>query len=299
MIRFSLSLAIACALAGRSPACAARAAGADKTAPVHGVDCTWKPARPGPGDPVELRVTVPAGTEVAEVRFDRLPVALRRHPGGTLVGRAAIGRREPLGAREVSIRYRGPDGVARVAAYAVKTRRREYPTQRLTVPQALASPPEPLRYRLYNEASAQTFGPTARGWAPPRAWKAPVEGAVTAAFGSRRIFNGNPRGYHLGVDLRAGKGAAVTPPAPARVASTREEYLGGRTLRLDHGDGWITHFMHLEEIRVAVGEPVLPGQAVATAGSSGRVTGPHLHWAVTWRGRYVDPMALVAGGEAP
>lgn len=209
---------------------------------------------------------------------------------------AAIGRREPMGSRELLVRFQDPSGTVRRYRYAVRPRDGGYPVSRLRVPPDLASPPALLADRLMHEQAAHLFG--ARDQAPPSLrWRRPVPGAVTSPFGALRYFNGLRRGLHTGVDLRAPAGQSVYAPAPGRVVGIRREYLGGLTLRVDHGDGWVSHFMHLEEVHVQPEQRVVEGIPLAAVGSTGRVTGPHLHWAVTWRGRYLDPMNML-GSEA-
>ncbi len=165
---------------------------------------------------------------------------------------------------------------------------------RLKVRKDLATPPEPFRYRLFHEASIpETFVSRTRLDAS-QAWISPVQGAVTSAFGKVRYFNGHHRGYHLGVDLRGSTGTEVAAPARGKVIQISKEYLGGLTLRVDHGSGWVSHFMHLKEVQSSLGQVVQAGDTLALVGASGRVTGPHLHWAVTWNGRFVDPIQFLS-----
>jgi murein DD-endopeptidase MepM/ murein hydrolase activator NlpD len=235
------------------------------------------------------------GVRILQAWFDRLPLGLQEGVAGERKALAAIGRREPLGTRELLVRYQDPTGTLRRYRYAVEVTPGDYPVSRLRVPPKLASPPAILADRLMHEQAAHLFGAEDPA-PPPTHWRSPVPGAVTSRFGSLRYFNGVRRGLHLGVDLRAPAGQAVYAPAPGRVVGIRREYLGGLTLRVDHGDGWVSHFMHLDEAHVQPEQRVVPGVPLARVGSTGRVTGPHLHWAVTWRGRYLDPMRMLGAG---
>jgi murein DD-endopeptidase MepM/ murein hydrolase activator NlpD len=119
-------------------------------------------------------------------------------------------------------------------------------------------------------------------------------------FGARRLFNNEPRNPHTGIDYSAKKGTAVLAAANGTVVLAEEHYFAGKSLFIDHGDGLITMYFHLDRILVHNGESVERGQRIATVGSSGRATGPHLHFGVRWRGARVDPRLLLGSiGELP
>jgi len=112
-------------------------------------------------------------------------------------------------------------------------------------------------------------------------------------FGAKRIINGEPRNPHSGADYAAPAGEPVRSVAPGQVAFTGEHFFAGRSVFVDHGDGLISMYLHLSRIDVAVGESVRQGQRLGAVGSSGRATGPHLHFGVRWHGARVDPRALL------
>jgi murein DD-endopeptidase MepM/ murein hydrolase activator NlpD len=229
-----------------------------------------------------------------QLRFDRLPVALRRQgPGNFWVGLAAVGRREQDGPREVLVLGRHRLGHSEMVRRSLPVEIRPYPVDRLRVPAQMATPPVSVRPRVYRESAARLFGAGLASGGPSRGWSSPVSGARTSSFGATRYFNGIFRGPHLGVDLRAWTGTPILAPVRGRVAFVGKEYLGGLTVRVDHGDGWISHYMHLSKSLVKPGQRIHRGEKLAEAGATGRVTGPHLHWAVTWRGRYMDPSQLL------
>ena len=118
-------------------------------------------------------------------------------------------------------------------------------------------------------------------------------------FGARRFFNGEPRSPHSGADYKAPTGAPVEAADDGVVALTGDHFFAGRSVFLDHGDGLITMYFHLAEIAVEEGERVERGQVVGRVGSTGRATGPHLHFAVRWRGERVDPGMLLEPANAP
>ncbi|MEE2778468.1 MAG: M23 family metallopeptidase, partial [Acidobacteriota bacterium] len=113
------------------------------------------------------------------------------------------------------------------------------------------------------------------------------------SFGSRRTFNGQPRSPHSGEDYRATTGTAVMAVARGTVALAEEHFFGGKSVYLDHGDGLVSMYMHLSSIEVEVGASVEPGDRIGRVGATGRVTGPHLHFGLRWRGARVDPAVLL------
>ncbi|QQR73665.1 MAG: M23 family metallopeptidase [Holophagales bacterium] len=116
-------------------------------------------------------------------------------------------------------------------------------------------------------------------------------------FGARRVFNGEPRSPHGGADFAATPGTVVLAPADGRVVLAEPQFFAGNALFLDHGDGLISMAFHLSRLRVKAGDEVARGQPIGEVGATGRVTGPHLHFAVRWRGARVDP-ALLLGPPA-
>lgn len=118
-------------------------------------------------------------------------------------------------------------------------------------------------------------------------------------FGARRFFNGEPRSPHSGADYSVPAGTPVRAVADGVVALTGDHFFAGKSVFLDHGDGLITMSFHLSEIAVEEGDRVERGEVVGKVGSTGRATGPHLHFAVRWRGERVDPGMLLEPSRAP
>ena len=122
----------------------------------------------------------------------------------------------------------------------------------------------------------------------------PVQGRVSSPFGFRRVFNGQPRARHSGLDIAAAAGTPVQAPAPATVAAVGDFFFNGNTVLLDHGGGLVTMYCHLQRVDVEAGAMVARGDVIATVGATGRATGPHLHWTVSLQNVRVDPVQTMA-----
>ena len=130
------------------------------------------------------------------------------------------------------------------------------------------------------------------GWRQRFQW--PVTGRISGLFGAQRIYRGEPGAYHSGADIARPTGTIVRAPADGTVilAADAPFTLEGHLLMIDHGQGLNSAFLHLSRIDVKIGDNVTQGQPIGAIGMTGRATGPHLHWSVTWRGNRLDPMLL-------
>jgi hypothetical protein len=217
---------------------------------------------------------------VGEKRFEPLggacyyAVDLLRRPGPLELARGRGGRRE---------------------ATTVRVGRFDYPVQTLTLPRRMVelSPEDLERVRRENREMARLWSREGlRRFGLPLA--APLDPLPEGGrFGHRRVINGRPRSPHGGNDYSAAEGTPVLAAADGTVAMVADQFFGGNAVFVDHGDGLITMYMHLLRVEVAEGQTLRRGQRVGAVGSTGRATGPHLHFGLRWHGARVDPALLL------
>lgn len=198
------------------------------------------------------------------------------------------------GMQEIRFSFNGPGGEKSLTR-KIEVMEKDYPTQHLKLPEEMVSFEKKTLNRIYKEKgvirSALSLLTQDRYWSGEFVY--PVRGKVLSEFGLRRFMNGKPRSPHRGVDFRAGEGTSIKACNAGEVVLTGRFFFGGNTVVLDHGQGILSLYMHLSEISVSQGEMVDKGKVIGLAGSTGRATGPHLHFALSAWGSMVNPLTML------
>jgi len=229
--------------------------------------------------------------------------------GGLVIGHATPGTRVTVAGKPVHV---GDDGLfvfgagrderGPIVVTLGNTRRsvavnpRDWPIERVNgVPPKTVSPPPEIAARIEREQAeviaARDRDDAREDFAHGFVW--PVSGRISGRFGNQRIYNGDPKAPHSGMDIAVPEGTPVKAPADGLITFAKPDlYLTGGTVLLDHGFGLSSNFLHLSRIDVKVGQHVRQGQVIGAAGKTGRATGPHLHWGFNWFGTRLDPLLL-------
>ncbi len=261
------------------------------------LDVTATPAVLHQGDVTLLTVTAPRRLVALEGEvFGGSIATWAAGAGGDWHALVGVPLDAPPLASTAVLRGLDADGGTLHGRVGLRVRRGTFGTRRVNVNPRFANPPASAAARIAAEAErlAEILGRSRPGrlWRGP--FSLPVPGAATSGFGRRTVLNGTPRGRHQGTDLRAAEGTPVGAPNAGEVVLADALYLAGNTVVIDHGSGLYSLLAHLSRMDVDVGDAVARDQIVGAAGSTGRVSGPHLHWAVRLRGTTVNPLSLVS-----
>ena len=183
--------------------------------------------------------------------------------------------------------------------YTVQSK--QYAEQHLKVPQRTVdlSKEDLARYERERAHQNQVIATFSDRLPAALRMQQPTPGLRSSSFGLRRVFNGQPRNPHSGMDIAAETGTPVTAPAPGRVIDTGDYFFNGNTIWLDHGAGLMTMLCHLSAVDVKPGEEVAAGQRIGAVGATGRVTGAHLHWSISLNRTMVDPELFLRDDDTP
>jgi len=177
----------------------------------------------------------------------------------------------------------------------IPIRAAKYPSITVTVAKRYTEPSKEQLERIHQDKTVKqdVFQHTD----PEREWsgkfRAPVDVPISDVFGTRRTFNGKVQSMHQGLDYAAPTGTPVSAVNAGTVLLAGPLYFEGNCVVLDHGQGLLTLYLHLSEIKVKQGERIARGQEIGLSGGTGRATGPHLHLAVRWQGVYLNPATLL------
>lgn len=171
-------------------------------------------------------------------------------------------------------------------------RAKRYPEQRLRLEnkrQVHPTPEDAARIAREEALSRPAWKAWPDGFTPSLRFHQPTRGGLTGSFGLRRVFNGEARSPHSGLDIKAPAGQAVRAPAAGVVVLTGDFFFSGNAVFLAHGEGVVSLFAHLSKITVKEGQVLQAGDLLGEVGKTGRATGPHLHWSLSFNNARVDP----------
>lgn len=246
------------------------------------------------------RIVFPASVSQGALVFGKLPPGssatyadrnLRVSGYGTVV--FGVGRNE---AGPLQVQVTRPDGSHETVSIAVTPR--QWKEERINgVPPKTVNPPPEIAARIQREqarvSAARERDDDRTDFAQAFIW--PVKGRISGRFGNARVYNGQaaPSG-HSGMDIAVPTGTPVKAPAAGVITFADPDlYLTGGTILLDHGFGVSSNFLHLSRLDVKVGDRVEQGQVLGAVGATGRATGPHLHWGMSWFSTRIDPLLVL------
>jgi murein DD-endopeptidase MepM/ murein hydrolase activator NlpD len=222
---------------------------------------------------------------------------IRFYPAGREIYSALIGvdlQAKP-GLTKILLRATTRNGGHRESQITLNIKPKKFQEESFSVPQEFDQfSPEVLeRIRLDQERFARIYTTSTS----ERLWEGqfmkPAEADISSSFGYRRVINGTPRAPHTGVDLRVPTGTEILASNRGRIALVGDFFFSGNSVVIDHGGGLHTMYFHLSEIKVVEGAEVHKGEVIGLSGMTGRVSGPHLHWAARLNGARIDPFELI------
>jgi Peptidase family M23 len=256
---------------------------------------TLTPAVVLAGSPELIRVSAPGAASIDGEWLDRKLEFFRGSDRSAWFALAGVDVDAPAGPSALKLTIYDAKGGTRALSRTIRIHPAHYHTTSLTVAPEFVQPgPDALKQIANDQLLTQKAYASS---ASKPLWKgnfrAPVVAPQTERFGTRRIFNGTLASNHKGLDYRAAPGTPVRASNSGVVVLAGPLYYAGNSVIIDHGMGLFTLSMHLSRITVREGQHVTRGERLGLSGATGRVTGPHLHWAVRWQGAYLDPAKLL------
>jgi murein DD-endopeptidase MepM/ murein hydrolase activator NlpD len=237
-----------------------------------------------------------ADDEQPLVKYGDMPVMVLRQTAGWV---AVVGLNLDTAPGEISVDVQQPGKDPH--SVPIKVASKAYRTQQLKVPPSQVNLSPEDEARVAKEQEKMRAAMTAFTPAAPSTLRLaqPVPGPRSSSFGLRRMFNGESRRPHSGMDIAAPTGTPIKAPLAGRVVDVGSYFFNGNNVIIDHGQGLMTMYCHLSKIRVEVGQDLKKGEVLGDVGATGRVTGPHLHWGVMLNGNSVDPALFLPPPPKP
>jgi murein DD-endopeptidase MepM/ murein hydrolase activator NlpD len=246
------------------------------------------------GSPELIRISAPNAGQVTGEWLGRKLTFFQRSSGGNWYALAGLDVEAPVGGSTLRVEVKSGEEFNHLDV-PIEIHPAQYRTEAISVAPRFVEPnaEELKQIEADTQLKAQIFSTSA----PKPLWlgsfRAPVIAASTDSFGVRRMYNGKLASIHKGMDFRAHTGTPVRAGNSGVVVLARRLYYEGNCVIVDHGLGLYTVSMHLSRIDVHEGQQISVGKRLGLSGATGRVTGPHLHWAVRWEGAYLDPAKLL------
>jgi murein DD-endopeptidase MepM/ murein hydrolase activator NlpD len=247
------------------------------------------------GGPVFFRVTTSQPLQSLKGTWLGHDVVFDHGKGKTWFLLAAVSLETKPGAVTLTLEGTTESGTTVSYQHNVVVGRAKYPVVKLTVSKQFTepNPQQQATIKQDQEIKHKTFSQTS----PEREWSgrflAPVDAPISDVFGTRRVFNGVTKSVHQGLDYRVPPATPVNAINSGTVILAQSLYFEGNCVTIDHGQGLLSLYLHLSELKVKEGDKVERNQEIGLSGATGRATGPHLHIAVRWQGIYLDPAALL------
>jgi len=256
----------------------------------------WQPTRVVNGAPLFLRVTAPVRFESLSGNWQGHEVFLNFDTANkTWYGIAGASLQTRPGSYPLKLEATTISGKKITFERKITVHAAKYPRIAIKVAKQYTEPsPEQLqkvsedtglKQEVFHRVSLE------REWSGN--FQPPVDARISDVFGTQRTINGKVQSMHQGLDYAVPSGTPVAAVNTGTVLLARPLYFEGNCVVLDHGQGLLTIYMHLSEIKVTEGEQIERGEEIGLSGGSGRATGPHLHLAVRWQGIYLNPATLL------
>ena len=257
-------------------------------------DVSWTPRAIKVGAPCLFKVEVSAAPSSVRGKWQGRDLVL--FPVGQHVwyGLAGVDVEAMPGDDKLELEATMPDGQVVRAVRQIQVQPSVYKTEKLKVPARFVQPDAETLKRI--EAAKAAKQEAFAHQIPTPVWSGnfqlPVNSTVSEGFGTRRTLNGKLATIHRGLDYHAQEGTPIRAANAGMVVLAQALFYEGNCVIIDHGQQFMTIYMHLSKIQVTPGETVTQGQQIGLSGATGLVTGPHLHVAVRWQGAYLDPAQL-------
>ena len=236
-------------------------------------------------------IPLPEDADPTSARYGKRKVLVKRMDGKRY---AVVGL--PLATRPGTQHLEVKSGAGKSQRIAFRVEAKTYEEQHITIKDKRKVNPE--KRDMERITREQQLSKAALGKWTPRDdvvtdFQWPVDGPTSSPFGLRRFFNEQPRNPHSGLDIAAPEGTPIRAPAPGTVIETGDFFFNGNTIFIDHGQGLVTMYCHMNTIDVETGQEVHAGDIIGKVGMTGRVTGPHLHWGVSLNDARIDPLLFL------